>query len=57
MDEVEEGGLNFTELRFFLAGATQVELTKPNPEKYGKMPEKPGVKLAKLLAIAMAPKL
>lgn len=30
-DEVEDGGLNFKELRFFLAGATQVELTKPNP--------------------------
>ena len=33
MDEnlLAEGGLNIAELRFFLAGATQVELTKPNP--------------------------
>jgi hypothetical protein len=35
MDEVEEGGLNFAELRFFLAGATQVEITKPNPTGEG----------------------
>jgi dynein heavy chain len=33
MDELmmAEGGINQAELRFFLAGATQVELTKPNP--------------------------
>ena len=33
MDEVlqEQGGLNFAEVRFLMAGATQVELTKPNP--------------------------
>ena len=33
MDEVlaSEGGLNFAEVRFLMAGATQVELTKPNP--------------------------
>ena len=26
-----EGGLNISELRFLMAGATQVEMTKPNP--------------------------
>lgn len=26
-----EGGLNLAELRFLMAGATQVEMTKPNP--------------------------
>ena len=33
MDEVQaaEGGLNFAEVRFLMAGATQVEITKPNP--------------------------
>jgi MinD-like ATPase involved in chromosome partitioning or flagellar assembly len=33
MDEVQaaEGGLNFAEVRFLMAGATQVEVTKPNP--------------------------
>lgn len=33
MDEVAapEGGLNFAEVRFLMAGATQVEVTKPNP--------------------------
>ena len=33
MDEnlLAEGGLDMAELRFFLAGATQVDLTKPNP--------------------------
>lgn len=33
MDEVlqDQGGLNFAEVRFLMAGATQVELTKPNP--------------------------
>jgi hypothetical protein len=33
MDEnlLAEGGLNFAELRFLMAGATQVEMTKPNP--------------------------
>ena len=28
---MNEGGLNIPELRFLLAGATQVEVTKPNP--------------------------
>ena len=34
MDEnllLTEGGLNIAELRFLMAGATQVEMTKPNP--------------------------
>ena len=34
MDEnllATEGGLNLTELRFLMAGSTQVEMTKPNP--------------------------
>ena len=33
MDEIQQdqGGLNFAEIRFLMAGATQVELTKPNP--------------------------
>lgn len=31
MDEVQEGGLNYVEIRFLMAGATQVEMTKPNP--------------------------
>lgn len=33
MDETmkEEGGLPIAEVRFFMAGATQVEMTKPNP--------------------------
>lgn len=29
--ETPEGGLNLAELRFLMAGATQVDLTKPNP--------------------------
>ena len=37
MDEnlLEEGGLNIAELRFLMAGATQVEMTKPNPTGEG----------------------
>ena len=38
MDEnllATEGGLNIAELRFLMAGATQVELTKPNPTGEG----------------------
>jgi len=37
MDEnlLADGGLDMAELRFFLAGATQVELTKPNPTGEG----------------------
>jgi len=38
MDEnllATEGGLNNTELRFLMAGATQVEMTKPNPAGEG----------------------
>ena len=34
MDEnllLTEGGLNLSELRFLMAGATQVDMTKPNP--------------------------
>jgi dynein heavy chain len=33
MDEnlLAEGGLNIAELRFLMAGSTQVDLTKPNP--------------------------
>lgn len=33
MDEVqkETGGLDFLVVRFLMAGATQVDLTKPNP--------------------------
>jgi dynein heavy chain len=31
LDEKGEGGLNIAELRFLMAGATQVEMTKPNP--------------------------
>ena len=27
----DEGGLPIDEIRFFMAGATQVEFTKPNP--------------------------
>ena len=38
MDELllqSEGGLNIAELRFLMAGATQVEMTKPNPTGEG----------------------
>ena len=37
MDEnaLAEGGLNLAELRFLMAGATQVEMTKPNPTGEG----------------------
>lgn len=37
MDEnmKEEGGLPIAEVRFFMAGATQVEMTKPNPTGEG----------------------
>jgi len=38
MDEnllVTEGGLNLAELRFLMAGATQVDMTKPNPTGEG----------------------
>ena len=31
MDETMDGGLPIAEVRFFMAGATQVELTRPNP--------------------------
>lgn len=35
MDELAEDGLNIAELRFLMAGATQVEMTKPNPTGEG----------------------
>ena len=35
MDEIMEGGLNIGELRFLMAGATQVDMTKPNPTGEG----------------------
>lgn len=43
MDEnmKEEGGLPISEVRFFMAGATQVDLTKPNPSgENGWLPNK-----------------
>lgn len=37
MDEVQQdqGGLDFLGVRFLMAGATQVEMTKPNPSGEG----------------------